>query len=125
MAADVEYSPGHDQRERGFSAIRKEYGGDMVQRIQNWPRIAERVMLAQNLPENDPGFIREIDEVKRNVERARADKDYALAQASVIARNVPKSDWTAVPSVAQLKRELDDSDRIRSEVYATHKAGLK
>jgi hypothetical protein len=92
----------HGQKDRGFDAIRSEFGPDMVQRIQNWPRLAYNWAIAQGAGEEIAA--RDVVKANDNVERARSDRDYAMAQAISVARGIPRDEWLIVPSVAQLRR---------------------
>lgn len=87
----------------GFAAVRAKYGPDMVVRIQNWPRIAEAYCWAQN---GDQVMVdKDVAKATADMNRARNDRDFALAQADSIARKVDRDRWTIVPSVAQLRRQ--------------------
>jgi hypothetical protein len=89
--------------EAGFDAVRKVHGPEMVQRIRNWPRLAEVYCLAQN--GDEPMVQVDVEKATRDMERARSDRDFALDQAERIARKFPRMEWEIVPSVAQLRRE--------------------
>src|SRR5207302_870936 len=69
--------------EPGFDAVRREFGDDMVQRIKNWPKIAEVYAAAQYA---EPGS--DVEKATRDMNRARTDRDFALAQARRVAGNM-------------------------------------
>jgi hypothetical protein len=91
-----------NREEPGLDAVRGRYGDNMVQRFRNWPLLAENYCRAQN---GDDVMVAEaVSDARRNLDRARRDRDYALSQADAIARS-DVGGWDLVPSVAQLRRE--------------------
>jgi hypothetical protein len=89
--------------EEGFNAVRGRYGNDMVQRFKNWPILAARYTEAQN---GDARMVeRAQEEAEKNMVRARQSRDYAMAQAKVIADTMDRVEWAVVPSVNKLRRE--------------------
>lgn len=97
------------EKEPGFDAVRAKYGPAMVEQIRNWPIMERNHMLSQGWKEEDllerPG-ITHIQEAERNAGRASRDKDYALAQAEVIARRIPEAEWGVVKTPEQLRRRI-------------------
>lgn len=101
--AIVPQVPGGGGMSPGFGAVFAKYGERMVQRIKNWPILAEHYALAAD---EDEGIVKaEVDQAKRNVQKAAGDSVYALEQAATIARVLPRDEWDVVLSVAQIRRE--------------------
>ncbi len=98
-----ELPPGSSKKEPGFDAIRHHWGEDMVQRFLNWPVLARNYALAQYA--DSESAEKDATVAKANVEKARGNKDYALEQAAIVARKIPRLEWLVVPSVLQLQRE--------------------
>jgi hypothetical protein len=100
--------------EPGLDAVRGKFGSAMVEHFRAWPMMATNVALAQGLgAEMDQLVQGELEQAKRNLERAKNDKDYALSQAEVVARHIPKGEWGIVKTVPQLRREWWGTETLR------------
>lgn len=106
MSDDAEvWTPGASgaKRDPGLDAVRAKYGSRMVSRFQAWPKLAEVYATAAEC--DQPTIDEEVRQAERNLKRAKADRDYALQQAEMIARALESDAWDCVPSVRQLREE--------------------
>lgn len=107
----------------GLLAVRQRFGPELEARIRNWPQLAQIYALAEHGDDRSDGdgtvnpaskVVAAVSEARRNLERAKRDKDYALEQAEMIARVSAQIPFglDVVPTVRQVRRYLGIWDSI-------------